>query len=118
MNAPKARPAEIEKLTPGTLASYEYARWGIDQQRSVVIYDQQYATREWATPPRIVTAISDEEFSPFPAGHPWGVPGWATAVREADGRKTWIRTSCLEPVGWTQKQPEQAELFTADAINS
>ena len=108
----KARPIDMPKLAPGTRVQYEYGRWESQLHGTEVIYDAQLATRSWAGPPRFGTVVADQEFGPFPANNPWGVPSIGSAVRfDNEPKVTWVRTACLDLIGFAQKEESQFELF-------
>lgn len=116
MSEQKTRPADMPKVAPGTRVKYEYGRWGVESHRTVVTYDEQYATRSWASEPRFGTVVTDAEFSGAPANHPWGVPSNASAVRWDDHPQvTWVRSACLDVIGFAQKEAQQFELFAGTA---
>lgn len=105
------RPMHMDRIPPGTRVRFDYGKWSCGRafHATEVVFDPEWATREWALT-RIGTVITAAEYSPYPDTHPWGCPDFATPIRYDDGSKSWARTSCLDVIGWAQKQPEQAEL--------
>lgn len=97
-----------DRLPPGTRVRYDYGKFSSNRFGRLQ-FDPEWATREWAYS-RTGTTITPKEHSPYPEGHPWGCPDFATPVRMDDGEKTWVRSSCLDIIGWEQKSPTQPEL--------
>ncbi len=109
----KTRPKDMPKIVPGTRVRYEYGRWEIHGHKAEMEYDEQLAARPHASEPQVGTVVPDEEFGPYPSTHAWGVPPYASAVRFDDQPQhvTWVRSACLECIGFAQADSQQGELF-------
>lgn len=118
----KTRPLIMPKLSPGIRVRYNFGQWSTPHSNAdELCFVTNWATLPWAHTQTGVT-VSDLEaqggadWLSMGCGA-WAVPDYATGLRMDDGRLAWVRTSCLDVVGYAEVAPNkrgeiQQELFT------
>lgn len=84
MNTPQLYPgqrehfSDVPRLRPGTRVRYQY-------------------TPDSPIQSGIVVNIEGTKYAPYPPGHPWACPDYATPVKwNHDNSVSWVRSCCLE----------------------
>lgn len=107
----RSRPAVVPKLGPGIRVRYNSGQWESDS-RGDYYFVTNWAALPWAYTLTGVT-ITDLEAQ---GGvdwqrlgcHAWCVPEYATGIKLDRGGTTWVRTSCLDVVGYAESAPSEA----------